>query len=65
MELKNCSIKGKKYKQLKKEERYTEDRYSPDAVLGEIKARGLKFEGMVCTKTLYNYIDMGIFSGII
>ena len=40
------------------------ERYSPDAVIGEIKAKGLKFKGMICTKTLYNYIDSGIFSGI-
>ena len=40
------------------------DKYSPDAVIGEIKAKELKFKGMVCTKTLYNYIDAGIFSGI-
>lgn len=38
--------------------------YSPDAVIGEIKRKGLKFKGMICTKTLYNYIDAGIFSGI-
>ena len=42
----------------------TQDRFSPDAVIGEIKTKGLKFEGMICTKTLYNYIDAGIFSGI-
>jgi len=40
------------------------DRFSPDAIIGEIKIKGLVFEGMVCTKTLYNYIDAGIFSGI-
>lgn len=40
------------------------ERFSPDVIIGEIKARGLKFEGMICTKTLYNYIDAGIFSGI-
>jgi len=40
----------------------TQDRFSPDAVIGEIKAKGLKFQGMICTKTLYNYIDAGIFS---
>lgn len=38
--------------------------FSPDAIIGEIKAMGLKFKGMICTKTLYNYIDAGIFSGI-
>lgn len=42
----------------------TQERFSPDAIIGEIKAKDLKFEGMICTKTLYNYIDAGIFSGI-
>lgn len=40
------------------------DRYSPDAVIGQIKRKGLKFKGMICTKTLYNYIDAGIFADI-
>jgi len=40
------------------------ERYSPDAIIGEIKVSGRKFSGMICTKTLYNYIDRGIFSGI-
>lgn len=40
------------------------DKFSPDAIIGEIKAKGLKFKGMICTKTLYNYIGAGIFSGI-
>jgi len=40
------------------------DRYSPDAVIGEIKRKHLKFKGMICTKTLYNYIDAGIFADI-
>jgi len=40
------------------------DKYSPDVIIGEIKVKGLKFEGMICTKTLYNYIDAGIFTGI-
>ncbi|MCK5492918.1 MAG: IS30 family transposase, partial [Candidatus Omnitrophica bacterium] len=35
-----------------------------DAVIGDIKHKGLKFKGMICTKTLYNYIDKGIFYGI-
>lgn len=41
-----------------------ENRYSPDAIIGQIKAKSLQFEGMICTKTLYNYIDRGIFNGI-
>lgn len=40
------------------------EKYSPDAVIGEIKRKRLKFKGMICTKTLYNYIEAGIFSGI-
>jgi IS30 family transposase len=39
-------------------------KFSPDAIIGQIKAKGLKFKGMICTKTLYNYIDAEIFSGI-
>lgn len=41
-----------------------EERFSPDAIIGEIKANRIKFKGIICTKTLYNYIDVGIFSGI-
>jgi len=45
-------------------EKLLKDRYSPDVIIGEINAKGLKFKGMICTKTLYNYIDAGIFAGI-
>jgi IS30 family transposase len=45
-------------------QKLTEDRYSPDAIIGEIRIRELKFERSICTKTLYNYIEKGIFSGI-
>ncbi len=45
-------------------EKLIKDKYSPDAIIGEIKVKELYFEGMICTKTLYNYIDAGIFSGI-
>ena len=40
------------------------DKFSPDAAIGSIKNSGLKFKGMICTKTLYRYIDAGIFSWI-
>jgi transposase, IS30 family len=40
------------------------NRYSPDAIIGEIKLQRIKFKGMICTKTLYSYISRGIFSGI-
>lgn len=35
--------------------------YSPAAVLGEIKAKGIKFNTSVSKSTLYSYIDKGIF----
>lgn len=49
--------------------RYIEDKirvehWSPDAVIGYIKANHLDFEVTICTKTLYNYISMHLFLGI-
>ncbi len=41
-----------------------EEKFSPDAIIGQIKASGLVFTGIITTKTLYNYIDAGIFVGI-
>ena len=45
-----------------------EKRYSPDAVIMELKKNdycnpetGDEFDTKICTKTLYNYIDMGLF----
>lgn len=38
-----------------------EQRYSPYAVLQRIKNEGLKFQASICEKTLYNYIDSGLF----
>lgn len=43
------------------EDKIINEKYSPDAVLGRIKEEGLKFKSSICTKTLYNYIDKGIF----
>jgi len=40
------------------------DRFSPDAIIGEIKLKGLVFKGIICTKTVYNYIDAGLLSGV-
>ena len=40
------------------------ERFSPDAIIGGIKISDRRFTGMICTKTLYNYIDKGVFSGI-
>jgi IS30 family transposase len=62
----NRSLKIGKDRKLEEHIRtkITQDRFSPDAIIGQIKTKGLKFQGMICTKTLYNYIDAGIFSGI-
>jgi len=59
-------LKIGKDKRLEKyiRKRLVKNKYSPDAIIGEIKEKGLRFKGMICTKTLYNYIDTGIFSGI-
>ena len=40
------------------------EKWSPDAIIGRIKAEGLEFDTSICTKTLYNYIDAEIFVGI-
>jgi IS30 family transposase len=46
------------------EERIGKEGYSPDAVIGEIRAKGLKFCATLCTKTVYNMIDRGDFLNI-
>ena len=46
------------------EDKIKDEQWSPDAVIGSIKVEGLQFETSICTKTVYNYIDKGIFAGI-
>jgi IS30 family transposase len=46
------------------EDKIKNERWSPDAVLGRIKAEGFQFATSICTKTLYSYIDKGIFGEI-
>ena len=46
------------------EKKIVEDKYSPDAVIGEIRQKKKKFDTTICTKTLYNYIDQGVFANI-
>lgn len=41
-----------------------EKKYSPVALLADIKNKGLKFNTDICFKTLYNYIDKGLFNSI-
>lgn len=38
-----------------------DEKYSPDAIIGRIKLEGIQFKTTICTKTLYNYIDAGLF----
>jgi len=63
---KERSLKIGKDKELEEyiRDKMLKDKFSPDAIIGEIKLKGLKFEGMITTKTLYNYIDAGFFAGI-
>lgn len=43
------------------ERRIVEDGYSPAAVLGEIKVKGIQFNTTICEATLYSYIKKGVF----
>lgn len=43
------------------EDKIGNEKYSPAAVIGEIKTLGLCFSTTLCEKTIYNYIDKGIF----
>jgi IS30 family transposase len=45
------------------ESKIRDEKYSPDAALSEARKQG-GFETMICTKTLYAYIDSGLFLGI-
>jgi IS30 family transposase len=60
------SLKIEKDKKLEEyiRKKILNQRYSPDAVIGEVKQKRLKFTVTICTKTLYNYIDDGILAGI-
>lgn len=46
------------------ERKIREKKWSPDAVVGRIKAEGKSFQTSVCTKTVYNYIEAGIFRDV-
>ena len=68
---KNTTNKGPNFKiekdhKLAKyiEEKIIKKRFSPDAVMGQIKEKGLVFKTSICTKTVYNYIDKGVFANI-
>ena len=46
------------------EQKIVAERYSPDAALGYLKVYGNPYGVTICTKTLYNYIDAKLFTGI-
>lgn len=68
---KNATNKGPNFKiekdhKLAKyiEKKIIKKKFSPDAVMGQIKEKGLVFKTSICTKTVYNYIDKGVFANI-
>ena len=46
------------------EGRIANDGYSPEAVLGEIKQKGMDFKTTISKTTLYRYIDIGLFLSV-
>jgi IS30 family transposase len=46
------------------ERKIKDEKWSPDAVIGRIRVEGMVFKTTICTKTVYNYIDKGIFREI-
>lgn len=38
-----------------------EKKYSPEALIRQIRNEGLHFDTTLCPKTIYNYLDMGLF----
>nr|MBC8500039.1 IS30 family transposase [Candidatus Atribacteria bacterium] len=60
------SLKIEKYKELADyiRNKIYKEKHSPDAVIGRIRRNPQKFKGLICTKTLYSYIDREVFEGI-
>ena len=60
------SLKIEKYAELSVyiRQKICEDRYSTDAVIGELNLKQPEFKGVICAKTLYNYIAKGVFEEI-
>jgi len=57
------ALKIEKYEELALyiQNKICNEKYSPDAVIGGLNRTG---QGLICTKTLYNYIDRGVFEGV-
>lgn len=41
-----------------------EEKYSPEALICHARNEGLQFKTSICPKTIYNYLDMGLFLNI-
>lgn len=46
------------------ENKIKNEKWSPDTIIGSIKKNEISFGTIICTKTVYNYIDAGIFRDI-
>ena len=46
------------------EDRILKDRLSPDVIIGRLKHENKNFQTSICTRTLYSYIDKGIFLNV-
>ena len=57
----DLKIKGDKALLKHLEKRIADDKFSPDAAIGELKTQGLAFSVSICTKTVYNMIERGDF----
>lgn len=63
LQAKGADLKiGRDYKLAEYIERkILREHYSPEAVLGEIRAKALPFQTTICKTTLYSYITKGVF----
>lgn len=46
------------------EDMIRDKKYSPEALLRQIENEGLQFKTTLCIKTIYNYLDMGLFLNV-
>ena len=46
------------------ESKIKNERWSPDAIIGNLKRQPNKFKTSLCTKTIYNYVDQGVFLNV-
>lgn len=46
------------------ENKILKEKWSPDTIIGYIRMKNIKFDTSICTKTLYNYIDKGVFLNV-